>query len=341
MSLPNLHTVELLKLPKSSNILQSSFWGKLKEAFGWKPYSFDLNGTALLILVRKVFGKYSIAYIPHGPQLSPEDQIGSKLKDIGLEVKKSLPAGCFAVRFDLPSGLYQVEPVLFEMGLELKKAPSDIQPPDTVIISLKENEENILVRMKSKTRYNIRLSFRKGVIVQKAGMEVLDEWYRLYKETALRDKITIHSKEYYRKIFELSGQEPGSEEKPEISLLKAVYNDQMLAGIIVAHYGTRATYLYGASSNEHRNLMPAYALQWEAIKYAKEKGCTEYDLFGIPPENDPAHPMSGLYRFKTGFGGEILHRPGCWDLPLKPVVYRVYRLAEKFRVYYYKVIKKK
>ncbi|MCK5197866.1 MAG: peptidoglycan bridge formation glycyltransferase FemA/FemB family protein, partial [Spirochaetales bacterium] len=212
---------------------------------------------------------------------------------------------------------------------------------DTVIISLNEDEENILARMKSKTRYNIRLSFRKGVVVQRTGAEVLDEWYRLYEETALRDKITIHSKAYYRKIFELSEGESESEEKPEIILFNAVYNDQILAGIIVARYGSRATYLYGASSNEHRNLMPAYALQWEAIKYAKEKGCTEYDLFGIPPENDPDHPMSGLYRFKTGFGGDILHRPGCWDLPLKPVVYRVYRWAESLRLFYYKKIRKR
>lgn len=331
---------ELSELPDSSNILQSSFWGTLKSFFGWKPYYFDFNGTAILVLVRKIFWKYSIAYIPHGPGLSFEDQIGFNLKNFGLEVKKSISSGCFAVRFDLPSGLYQSDPVLFNMGPELKKAPSDIQPPDTVIISLKETEEDILSRMKSKTRYNIRLSFRKGVVVQKAGLEVLDEWYRLYKETAVRDKITIHSKEYYRKLFELSWEEPGSEVNPEIVLFKAIYNDQILAGIIVAYYGSRATYLYGASSNEYRNLMPAYALQWEAIKYAKEKGCTEYDLFGIPPENDPDHPMSGLYRFKTGFGGDILHRPGCWDLPLKPVVYMFYRWVESFRLYYYKRLRK-
>ena len=337
----NLHTVELLELPDNSNILQSSFWGKLKGAFGWIPYSFDFNGTGLLVLVRKIFGKYSIAYIPHGPQFLTQEQTGSKLRDIGMEVKKSLPPGCFAVRYDLPSGIYQVDPVIFNIGPELKKAPSDIQPSDTVIISLNEDEENILARMKSKTRYNIRLSFRKGVVVQRTGAEVLDEWYRLYEETALRDKITIHSKAYYRKIFELSEGESESEEKPEIILFNAVYNDQILAGIIVARYGSRATYLYGASSNEHRNLMPAYALQWEAIKYAKEKGCTEYDLFGIPPENDPDHPMSGLYRFKTGFGGDILHRPGCWDLPLKPVVYRVYRWAESLRLFYYKKIRKR
>ncbi len=341
MNSQSINSVELLKLPKSSNILQSQYWGNLKGAFGWTPYSFEYNGMALLVLLRKVFGKYSIAYIPHGPDLGSDDQRGSKLKEIGLEVKKNLPKGCFALRFDLPSGLFTTEPVKFNMGPELKKASSDIQPPDTVFVSLKETEDNIMGRMKSKTRYNIRLSFRKGVIVTKEGVDSLDKWYDLYCETAVRDKITIHSKEYYKKVFELSAENAKVSENPEIALFQAAYNNKILAGIIVSIYGTRATYLYGASSNEHRNLMPAYALQWEAIKYAKARGCTEYDLFGIPPVNDPEHPMIGLYRFKTGFGGDILHRPGCWDLPLKPVVYMVYRWAESVRLFYYKKIRKK
>ena len=333
--------MELLNPTGTSNILQSPFWGSLKEAFGWKPLSFNYNGVLILVLVRKVFRKYSIAYIPHGPLLLLDDQTGEKLKEIGLEIKNSLPSGCFALRYDLPTGVYQTDPVIFNMKPELQKAFSDIQPPDTVIISLKESEEDILLRMKSKTRYNIRLSFRKGVIVKKTGIESLDDWYKLYEETSLRDKITIHSKSYYRKIFELSFEDAELKEDPEIVLFRADYNNQLLAGIIVAVFGNRATYLYGASSNQNRNLMPAYALQWEALKYAKEKGCSEYDLFGIPPEDNPDHPMSGLYRFKTGFGGDILHRPGCWDLPLKPVVYKVYRWAESARLFYYKKLRKR
>ena len=333
--------MEFLNPTESSNILQSPFWGSLKEAFGWKSHLINYKGLKILVLVRKVFWEYSIAYIPHGPLLSVDDQTGLNLKKIGLEIKKSLPGGCFALRYDLPAGVYKTEPVLYNMKPELEKAPSDIQPPDTVIISLKESEEDILSRMKSKTRYNIRLSFRKGVIVKKTGIDSLDDWYGLYEETSLRDKITIHSKSYYKKIFELSLDENSLKEKPEIVLFRADYNDKLLAGIIVAVYGNRATYLYGASSNKNRNLMPAYALQWEALKYAKEKCCTEYDMFGIPPEDNPDHPMSGLYRFKTGFGGDILHRPGCWDLPLKPVVYKVYRWAESARLFYYKKIRKR
>lgn len=337
----NNFSTDSLKPSKRSNILQSFFWGKIKGLFGWTPIHFDYKGTVILVLIRKIFGNFSIAYVPHGPMLPISEQTGSRLKEIGLEIKKDLPLGCFVLRFDLPSGIFKTDPVEFNMGPELKKASSDIQPPHTVLISLKENEEEILGRMKSKTRYNIRLSFRKGVVVEKSGKESLDAWYELYEETALRDKITIHSKEYYRKIFELSQEGTESGDNPQIVLFKAVYNNKLLAGNIVALYGNTATYLYGASSNENRNLMPAYALQWEAIKYAKEKDCATYDLFGIPPTNDPDHPMSGLYRFKTGFGGEILHRPGCWDLPLKPFIYKVYGFAESLRMFYFKKIRKR
>jgi lipid II:glycine glycyltransferase (peptidoglycan interpeptide bridge formation enzyme) len=341
MSEKSIYPIELSQFPVSSNILQSAYWGRIKSSFGWKPYYYNYKGTGLLVLTRKIFAKYYIAYVPHGPQLSVTDQNAPTLKEMGNEVKKSLPSGCILLRFDLPTGKYQLDPVLFNFEPPLKKSFSDIQPPDTVILSLKETEEDILSRMKSKTRYNIRLAFRKGIVVKMSGVEGLDEWYQLYKETALRDKITIHSKEYYRMIFDISLENPVTNKNPEIILFKAEYNEQILAGIIVVVYGTRATYLYGASSNDHRNLMPAYALQWEAIKYAKSKGCSEYDLFGIPPENNPDHPMSGLYRFKTGFGGDILHRPGCWDLPLKPVIYQIYRWAEYFRLLYYKKLRKK
>jgi len=99
-------------------------------------------------------------------------------------------------------------------------------------------------------------------------------------------------------------------------------------------------YLYGASSNEHRNLMPAYSLQWKAILDAKDRGCTTWDFYGIPPNEDPSHPMFGLYRFKTGFGGTIIHRIGSVDVPLRPIMYTCYRIAEKVRYFWYKKLKK-
>ncbi len=207
-----------------------------------------------------------------------------------------------------------------------------------MLIDLGMPEGQILAQMKSKTRYNIRLSRKKGVTVVTGGKEDVEKWYAVYRETAERDRISIHSCAYYRSLFELAETYPGK--KPEILLLLAVSDDRILAGNIVSLFGNQATYLFGASTSEDRNLMPAYALQWEGITRGKSAGCTTYDLFGIPPDDSPEHPMHGLYRFKTGFGGTILHRLGCWDLPLKPAVYRSARMGERIRGYYHKKLKK-
>jgi len=121
----------------------------------------------------------------------------------------------------------------------------------------------------------------------------------------------------------------------------ARHEGRALAAIITVFHGTEAIYLYGASSDEGRNLMPAYALQWEAIRAARDAGCRSYDLYGIPPSDDPGHPMAGLYRFKTGFGGEVRHYAGAWDYVYRPVAYRAFRLAERGRLFWHKVVRKK
>jgi len=115
----------------------------------------------------------------------------------------------------------------------------------------------------------------------------------------------------------------------------------MLAAIVVLFRGKEATYLYGASSNNKRNLMAPYALQWRAMQDAKEMGCKNYDLFGIPPNEDPEHPMAGLYRFKTGFGGQIIHRPGSWDFAYNGFIYNLFSIAEKLRKKLFNLRKKR
>lgn len=333
-------SVSLLELREGNSFLQSGFWGLLKSFFGWKPYAFCVGGKPLLVLTRTVVNLFTIAYIPHGPEVHRISRNTRFLSDLSRELRKYISPAPLFIRFDLPWEMELSELSSFSSpgDTALVKAVSDIQPPQTVVVSLKEPEEEILRRMKTKTRYNIRLSRKKGVIVAKGGKELLSEWYELYKQTAERDKITIHSKEYYTKVFDIAAS--GRLSAPEIKLFTAEWEDELLAGIIIVIFGNRATYLYGASSNSRRNLMPNYALQWEAMKYAKEQGCEEYDLFGIPPENNPEHPMYGLYRFKTGFGGKIIHYPGCWDVPLKPSLYRLYRGAELLRKWYYKKLRK-
>ena len=118
------------------------------------------------------------------------------------------------------------------------------------------------------------------------------------------------------------------ENDTDFELLIAEIDGYPLSAMFLTYSSTTATYLFGASSSEHRNLMSTYLLQWEAIQRAKARGCVEYDLFGTAPKADPAHPMYGLYRFKMGFGGRQLHRMGCWDFPLQKENYLNYLTNE-------------
>jgi lipid II:glycine glycyltransferase (peptidoglycan interpeptide bridge formation enzyme) len=152
-------------------------------------------------------------------------------------------------------------------------------------------------------------------------------FYALFQETAKRDGINIHGPEYYQTLFAHCADYPGQ----ELRLYLAEHEGETLGAVIVIFRGSDAVYLYGASSNHKRNLMAPYALQWQAMKDAKASGCAEYDLFGIPPGKDPSHPMAGLYQFKTGFGGRIIHRPGSWDYAYRPFVKALFSWAEKTR----------
>lgn len=224
---------------------------------------------------------------------------------------------------------------------------SDVQPPDTVLIDLSQSHDELLAGMKSKWRYNIKLAEKKGVAVADEGLAALDEFYALYTATSKRDGIALHPKAYYRRLFELAAADMGAPRanegspRADLRLWVARHEGQALAAIVTLFYGEEAVYLYGASGDEKRNLMPAYALQWAAMRAAKEAGCLRYDLYGIPPADDPAHPMAGLYRFKTGFGGELLHYAGSWDYVYRPLIYAILRTLERARLWWHKVLKKK
>ena len=348
----SVETAELRELDGNRSFLQSGFWASFRRQLGWRPRAFRCRyrdaAFLLLVLVRPLGAGFSLAYVPHGPEVPDPRQGREKLLlDLAGALRPRL-RGCVFLRFDLPWGKTGAGelPGRLEASKGLYKAPMDIQPPSTVLIDLGGDEQDLLARMKSKTRYNIRLAARKGVQVSAAGdlapgMDSADslrravtEWYRLYVETARRDRITLHSESYYRKLFDLAaGYGTGA---PELHLLVARHQGELLGGIIVALRGERSWYLYGASSSRKRNLMPAYALQWQAIRLARQRGCRQYDLFGIPADDDPAQPMHGLYRFKTGFGGTILNRLGCYDVPFRLRLYRAYRLAEAVRTFYFR-----
>ena len=323
---------------KADSFLQSAMWGRFKSSFGWQAKAFivdwEFGGEkALLVLCRCLAPGFAMAYIPWGPELPSAFPDDIKLKneaaaELARSLKPFLPAKTVFLRLDLPYLL----PLVPSPQPPASLLPAiNIQPPDTVILDLEPPEKDILAAMKAKWRYNIGLAEKHKIEVKHSssvnsdytdGMEI---FYRLLCETAERDGIAVHGINYYRTLFEKAG---GAQ---ELRLYTAWHEGDTLAAVIVLFRGKQATYLYGASSNVKRNLMAAYALQWKTIQDAKASGCTEYDLFGIPPDSNPDHPMSGLYRFKTGFGGRIIHRQGSLDYPYRSVFYALFSKAERLR----------
>jgi lipid II:glycine glycyltransferase (peptidoglycan interpeptide bridge formation enzyme) len=350
----SVRPVPLSFLDDTDEMLQTGFWGQFKQAHGWRAHSFSVTlaggaelhagsaaaGSAfgMLVLSRRFFRMFSLAYVPFGPVLDPVEGRGELLSALARALRSHLPRTTLFLRFDLPWRRTGESPVASARP-RVTKAASNMQPPDTVIVDITPPLEQVLGSMKSKTRYNVRLSGKKGVIVSEGGPDDLDRWYALYRETSSRDRIAIHSRAYYQGLFQASQSYPGV--KPTVKLLLARHGEELLAGNIVAFWKSRAAYLYGASSGEKRNLMPTYALQWEAIRMAREAGCASYDLYGVPPQPDPDHPMFGLYQFKTGFSDCVVERWGTWDVPFRPALYVLYRAAEAVRMLYYRKIRKR
>jgi lipid II:glycine glycyltransferase (peptidoglycan interpeptide bridge formation enzyme) len=254
-------------------------------------------------------------------------------------LRPHLPPGTILLRFDLPWERAGEPPAWIGPGSRVGKAAADMQPPATVLVDIRPPEEQVLAAMKPKTRYNIRLAAKKGVDVIEGGDGDFDAWYDLYRQTSARDRIAIHTASYYRGLFERARSYGGS--APTVKLLLARHDGELLAGNIVVFWRRTGIYLTGASSNEKRNLMPTYALQWEAIRQARAAGCQIYDLYGIPPARDPGHSMSGLYQFKTGFSERILERWGSWDVPARPLLAAAYGAAEAGRMYWHRTLKKR
>jgi lipid II:glycine glycyltransferase (peptidoglycan interpeptide bridge formation enzyme) len=344
----SVRPVALADLDVSDELLQSGFWGSFKAAHGWTPLAFSVEARhpragawspfGMLVLVRRLSRFFTLAYVPFGPAFDPGNGRGSFLSGLACALRAALPRATLFLRFDLPWCRTGEEPAL-KGRPRVRKAGSDMQPASTVIVDITPDLDAILRSMKNKTRYNVRLAEKRGVVVEEARPEDFDPWYTLYEETARRDRIAIHSRAYYQGLLKASADYPGA--RPVVKLLLARHEGLLLAGNIVVFWRKQAAYLYGASSGEKRNLMPTYALQWDAIRRAQDAGCSTYDLYGVPPDPDPDHPMFGLYQFKTGFSEKVLERWGTWDAPYRPLLYALYRVAEAGRMYYHRSLRKR
>jgi peptidoglycan pentaglycine glycine transferase (the first glycine) len=310
----------------NSHLLQTRAWGDFKAKFGWTPQRVVSGEAGAQVLFRKLPLGLVMAYIPHGPvgcdwaKLWPEvDVLCKKQKAFFLRVEPDLwqPVQ--------PGTLDRLLPG-FIPGLQT------IQPPRTILIDLAGEESQILGRMKQKTRYNIHLAEKKEIVVRASND--LATFHRLMLETSQRDSFSVHSLDYYQQVFDHFYPLGACE------LLQAEYAGQALAALLVFKWGRRAWYLHGASSEAERSRMPAYLLQWETMRWARLKGCTEYDLWGVPDEDEETleaefsnrtEGLWGVYRFKRGFGGQLKRTVGVWDRVYDPALYFIYQKWINFR----------
>ena len=297
----------------NTHLLQTGEWGEMKSAFGWKPVRVVNGDFGVQILFRQLPLGFTICYIPKtnpNKSLLPEvDAVCKSHRAVFLKIEPDFLEGEKTDTWDL----------------ELETSPHNIQPPRTIIVDIRGDEDEILAKMKQKTRYNIRLAGKKGVTVR--AWDDIKSFHAMMLVTGGRDGFGVHSLEYYKRAYELL-QPSGLGE-----ILVAEYEGKPLAALFVAQSGKRAYYLYGASTNEERNRMPTYLLQWEAMKWAKERGCEEYDLWGVPDEEEEKLEASfqsrndglwGVYRFKRGFGGEVKRAAQALDRVYNPLLYWAY-----------------
>ena len=314
---------QFLSTQPNAHLLQTGEWGELKSAFGWKPVRIICGSVGVQILFRKLPLGFSVGYIP-------KLAVNSKQSAFSQELWREIDLVCRQNR----AIFLKLEPDLLQdagpnqlpiTNYQLRMSPHNIQPPHTIIVDIKDSEEEILARMKQKTRYNIRLAEKKAVTVR--AWDDIEAFHNMMIFTGKRDGFGVHSCEYYQRVYDLLHPRQMGE------LLLAEYEDKPLAALFVAQNGNRAYYLYGASTDEERNRMPTYLLQWEAMKWAKARGCEEYDLWGVPDEEEATLEANfetrhdglwGVYRFKRGFGGELKRAVQAMDRVYNPLLYWAY-----------------
>jgi len=319
---------DYLKKVPEGHILQSPAWGELKSHYGWDPVWILTGDLGAQVLFQKLPLGYQVAYIPRGPVcLAGNPLNNSSWGEFQLELDQTCRERK-AVFLKIEPDCWQSKDQSPPGGFKL--SPDSIQPPRTILVDLQGPEEQILERMKSKTRYNIRLAVKKGVTVRE--LDEIEPFYRLLENTSGRAEFGIHTLDYYRDAYQLFNQSGGCK------LFLAEFEGIPLASIMVFIRGKRAWYFYGSSSDQHREKMPTYLVQWEAMRWAKRKGCLSYDLWGVPDQDlgtleahftGRSDGLWGVYRFKRGFGGELMRSAGPWDRVYQLPLYNLYLLRSR------------
>ena len=308
------------------NITQSYEWGELTPDLGGEALHIgvvDDQGNlcaAMLTLISPIpILRKAYFYAPRGPVIDEPDSPAMTvlLNFVKAEARKR---GAFMLKIEpsVEDGNTSWLTALHKRGFRPTPYSSHFQ--HEWVLDLRPDEKTLLAGMKEKWRYNIRLAGRKGVIVRRGeGQADIDTFYRIYETTSTRDEFFIHNKTHYENVMRLYS--PGD----RAALFLAEYEGEAIAGIIVLRFGRWSWYMYGASSNEHRNLMPNHLLQWNAMQWARSHGCWYYNFRGIPDILKEGENLWGVYVFKRGFGGYALRSLETHDLVYQPLIYAAYR----------------
>jgi peptidoglycan pentaglycine glycine transferase (the first glycine) len=334
-----------------SHFLQTWEWAQVKAKYGWEPMPFTWNSgignrestVAAAMVLRRTISfsgmlKLNILYIPKGPLMDWENE---SLRKQVLDDLQSFARGQKAIFLKIDpdvvmgTGIPKGEDSREDNGGQAVKSElmrrgwtdssEQIQFRNTVVIDLSASEEEMLARMKQKTRYNVRLAEKKGVTVRPGTMDDLSMLYRMYAETSVRDGFVIRDERYYQTVWHTFMQNNSSLIlHPSAFPLIAEADDEPVAAIILFSFAGRAYYVYGMSHNAHREKMPTYLLQWEAMKRAKALGCKVYDLWGAPDEFNESDSLWGVFRFKEGLGGGVVRTLGACDFTSNRILYKLY-----------------
>lgn len=341
---------ELIASLPLAHLLQTWEWSQVKAKYGWQAMPFVWQAAmpkpvaAAMVLKRRfpVGGfakKMCVLYIPKGPLMDWDDAAlrARVLDDLQAFAKRQ---GAIFVKVDpdvaLGAGVPRTEEAVeFNSGQEARSeltlrgwkfSQDQIQFRNTVQIDLSPSEDEMLRRMKQKTRYNIRLAKKKGVTVRVGTVDDLPLLYRMYAETSLRDGFLIREEGYYQTVWRNFMSVPLStfSLQPFSEPLIAEVDGQTVGAVSMFYFAGQAIYLFGMSRDEHREKMPNYLLQWEALRRAKTLGCQIYNLWGAPNEFDESDELWGVFRFKEGLGGYVLRTIGAWDFTPNPILYKMY-----------------
>ncbi len=306
--------------------LQSAEWLRFQEATGKEIIPCEEDGFVAngIVHTLPLVGKY--LYVPRGPIRTNFSAQGGPTSGWQFLISKLIEE---AKRRN--ARWVRIEPETEELLEEIKKsvpykvvrATHDMQPREVFKIDITPLEEELLARMKSKTRYNIRLAEKRGVkVFETREKNHIAAFLDLITVTSGRKGITSHPRSYYEKMLEILPKEM-------CRLFVAEYEGKIVAANIIMFFGETVTYLHGGTADVHRDVMAPYLLQWEQIKTAKKEGFQFYDFGGVQTGNNQQEPKSdwsGITKFKTGFSPSTASTvfPGSYDIVLDTQGYFLY-----------------